>query len=99
MKAILSWIKKLFIGERDWAHLTELERQARMSRSTKIQRRLRGATSLKKLQNDPKNSDEKYIGLRGANIGRVVGRGSALNGMLEDERRIIREDNLKPKRD
>jgi len=87
------WLKRLFLGDKDWAHLTEEERQARMDSGRGSDRKL--ATRDKKLRDDPKYFDEKYVGLRGANIARVKGRGSALNGILEDERRIIRENNLR----
>jgi hypothetical protein len=91
------WAKNLFLGEKDWAHLTEAERKARMDAASQDKGRL--ASRDERLRDDPKYFDEKYVGLRGANIGRVKGRGSAMNGMLEDERRVIRENNLRPDRD
>lgn len=85
------------MGDKDWAHLSEAERKARMDASSQNKGRL--ASRDKRLRGDPKYFDEKYIGLRGANIGRVKGRGSAMNGILEDERRVIRDNNLRPDRD
>jgi len=94
---LTKWLKQLLTGDKDWTHLTEEERKARMDSAIGVDGDI--ASRDEKLRDDPKYFDEKYVGLRGANIARVKGRGSALNGILEDERRIIRENNLRKGRD